>query len=320
MNLVDLGKIYRDAEAVKASRLRTQALQTKMNQRETLQKERAAYMGGDKAALDRMTVIAPEEAASFSEQLQRLEAPEIARIQKSNEAMAKLAAFILNKPEGEREAIFNEFLPSLSPEIQKRYSSGYNERKLQFDLAKMYEVDQILSMAKDQRQHNNAIAQERVKQEGRVDLENVKSGNAIKLAEKRGEIGADADERKFRLDGKAAAREGKRKEELAVLKAQLERETLKLRREKGVSISPGETEAINAVISGRFGSPEVRTEENAIFAIRVAARAEEILIEAKAAGTPMGGNMAAERALTEIEGEAGGGADDASDPLGILSD
>ena len=302
--MLDLGEVYRTAESVKASRARRNAIESVNRRQNAVEKERAAYMGGDGKAMGRMIIADPQSAAQFQGALAKMGEPERKAAAERAETIGRAAAMILSAPAADRPRIYAEIRNTLPDEWKGKLPEQYVEGVVMQVAAGAKETMDIIE---GQAKHRNNLA-----------LEDKKSGNKL-AEEQRNAARADkirAENRKNELSDADADRAFK----------------LKLKREKegakgGNAIKTADSNAIGRAVGDAFGGnfdPVSGTfsgmdKEQARRALGVRARAERIYLDSLTTSRPMTQGEATRQALDEAAGlsDKTGTPAARNDPLGI---
>lgn len=320
--MLDLGQVYRDAEAIKTNRARRNALETINRREDALEKERAAYAGGDTGALGRMVTISPDEAVKFKGAIDKMGEAERAEALKKAETIGRAAAMILTAPAADRARIYGEIRATLPDEWKAKMPETYSEglvmqiaagAKETFDLLKI-DMRNRNALALEDKKHANDSERDATKHSNALALEGAKNDNALTRDREK------ADAAMKREEFKAEARERVEK-----IRGEYRVKTKSTGGSGAGGLKPTVSNSIRSAAASLFdglydpttGEMAFTSKDSAQNALNIAARAEEIYKQNPGLGT----NEAVQRAYREVTGGSGGdektGGGDDTDPLRI---
>lgn len=191
---INLGEVYRTAEAVKGSRQQRKQSNQLMEWQEadrdlaTEQRRQAGERenmlapirqqaaAGDPAAQRQLIALSPDEGVQITEAVAKMDDRQRKAVQENVDMMGRLSAFILNAENPEQA--FARVRNSVPDEMRRQMPDRYDQDWVMMELARAQEVDQLL---KDQ---VLTIGGEDVRVRGGVDTERTPS-NALVTAQAR---------------------------------------------------------------------------------------------------------------------------------------
>ena len=129
---IDLGQVYRTAEAVKGARQRGNALSELRRKAST----------GDQEAMQQLNAFDPEEAKKMLESLSKMDERQRKQAQENIDAVGKMSAYVLQSKNPEQA--YQLARQSVSPELAAKMPEQYDPNFLQMQLARARQVDELL--------------------------------------------------------------------------------------------------------------------------------------------------------------------------------
>lgn len=151
---IDMGEVYRTAEAVKNSRQRRNMLNKEDSLRDedraaarqrgvTLNNLRSQAVGGDKQAMRGLISFDPKEATQVMEALSKMDGKQREAMKENIETLGRVSAYIMNAENP--ELAYQRARANLSPEVTKNMPEQYDPNFVQLGLARARELDELLA-------------------------------------------------------------------------------------------------------------------------------------------------------------------------------
>ncbi len=164
---IDMADIYRTETAVKGARTQNKlaALNLQEKEREIAGREEKAAnaaakeqelidlrlqsVGGDRSAQAKLMALAPSEAPQFLEGVAQMNERQREAAKRSVEEMGQLSSYVLQggTPE-ERQRRYQVMYAGVSPEVQAKLPSDYDDQFMELSLSKALTMEQILENPK----------------------------------------------------------------------------------------------------------------------------------------------------------------------------
>lgn len=150
---IDLGEVYRTAEAVKGSRETREnnalLMKWKVEDRakesakaSKLNELRGAAATGDRKALVNLVTLDPEEGKKVIEAFSQMDESQRAQIKDNVDKVGRMAAFVLQSQDP--EGAYQRVLQLLPPEMAAQAPKQYDPQFVQLQLAQAQEMDDLL--------------------------------------------------------------------------------------------------------------------------------------------------------------------------------
>jgi len=164
---IDLGSIYRTAEAVKGARtqnrlsqLQLQETEREIAERPAKEKEEAERknmlaglrqkaVGGDVGAQQQLLALDPEGGSKFIGAIVKMDEQQIKATQRSVDEMGQLAGYVLQGKTPEEQARRYQIMyQGVSPEVQSKLPEQYDPQFMELSLSKAMAMDKLLENPK----------------------------------------------------------------------------------------------------------------------------------------------------------------------------
>jgi len=150
---IDLGQVYRTAEAVKGARQSREQnalmMDWKKEDREAARQRgnaladlRSKASAGDPQAMQELNAFDPEEAKKMLESLSKMDDRQRQQTQENIDAIGKMSAYVLQSENPEQA--YELARQSVSPELAAKMPEQYDPNFLQMQLARARQVDELL--------------------------------------------------------------------------------------------------------------------------------------------------------------------------------
>jgi hypothetical protein len=160
---INLGEVYRTAEAVKGARTQNRLNDLKLQETERQIKERpmrqnmlsqarAGAVSGDESAQQQLLVLDPEGGPKFLEAVSKMGTRRMEQTKKIVDETGRLSAYVLQGETPEEQARrYQVMYNGVSPEVQKNLPPEYNKNFVEVSMAKATAMDKILENPKSVR-------------------------------------------------------------------------------------------------------------------------------------------------------------------------
>lgn len=150
---IDLGQVYRTAEAVKGARQSREQnalmMDWKREDREAARQRgnaladlRSKASAGDPQAMQELNAFDPEEAKKMLDSLSKMDERQRQQTQENIDAIGKMSAYVLQSENPEQA--YELARQSVSPELAAKMPEQYDPNFLQMQLARARQVDELL--------------------------------------------------------------------------------------------------------------------------------------------------------------------------------
>jgi hypothetical protein len=150
---IDLGQVYRTAEAVKGARQSREQNALMMDWKKedrdaarqrgnALSELRSKASTGDQEAMQQLNAFDPEEAKKMLESLSKMDERQRKQTQENIDAVGKMSAYVLQSENPEQA--YQLARQSVSPELAAKMPEQYDPNFLQMQLARARQVDELL--------------------------------------------------------------------------------------------------------------------------------------------------------------------------------
>lgn len=150
---IDLGQVYRTAEAVKGARQSREQNALMMDWKKedrdaarqrgnALSELRSKASTGDQEAMQQLNAFDPEEAKKMLDSLSKMDERQRQQTQENIDAVGKMSAYVLQSENPEQA--YQLARQSVSPELAAKMPEQYDPNFLQMQLARARQIDELL--------------------------------------------------------------------------------------------------------------------------------------------------------------------------------